>query len=287
MRKYNYRAIKPGYLTAENFKKFVKKNPFIKRIGIANNGEIFLNPQLGEIFKHAHEKGISLDALGGVNFNNVSDEILQSLVKYQVKSMCIALDGFDNQSYATYRRNGNFDTVIANIKKLNKINQAQGSQEPKLTWQYILFKHTSNIDDIRRAANMAKSLNMHFKLKRDFCGFVPENIQEIQETFGWKKSPDSYKCIQLWESPQVNWDGRFFGCCGNSATDYGGRVFNIGLAKYYRRNKLLKRTKEMLMGRAVCKESPCYGCRVYKEMATTGKYVTDEDIEFIKFRARK
>ena len=47
-----------GYLKFQDFKNFVDKYDFIKEIKLANNGEIFLNPELDEIIKYAYEKNI-------------------------------------------------------------------------------------------------------------------------------------------------------------------------------------------------------------------------------------
>src|SRR5436190_14078523 len=35
-------------------------------------------------------------------------------------------------------------------------------------------------------------------------------------------------CGQMWDAPQVNWDGKLLGCCCNNMGDYGN-VFESGL----------------------------------------------------------
>ena len=45
--------------------------------------------------------------------------------------------------------------------------------------------------------------------------------------------------MQMIKSPQINWDGRLFGCCMTYSTDWGKNVFKEGLIEsvnsdYYR-----------------------------------------------------
>jgi MoaA/NifB/PqqE/SkfB family radical SAM enzyme len=53
----------------------------------------------------------------GVNLNNVKDAQLEALVKYRVKSMKVSIDGASQETYEQYRVGGNFDKVIANVKR--------------------------------------------------------------------------------------------------------------------------------------------------------------------------
>ena len=36
-------------------------------------------------------------------------------------------------------------------------------------------------------------------------------------------------CHQLWDAPQINWDGKILGCCRNFWGDFGGNAFTEGL----------------------------------------------------------
>ncbi|MGN0929762.1 MAG: radical SAM protein, partial [Alphaproteobacteria bacterium] len=113
MRKYNSCAIGSGYVKLENFISFLDKNPFVKTLEISNNGEVFLNPHLLDMLRIAYERGVQIYC-NSVNFNKVSDEVLEGFVKYDVKMLTVAIDGACQETYVKYRRGGNFDTVINN-----------------------------------------------------------------------------------------------------------------------------------------------------------------------------
>lgn len=152
-----------GFLKFNDFKRLVNANPWIQKIELSNFGEIFLNPDICKIIAYAYEKKIALHADNGANLNNMTNETIESLVKYHFNSITCSIDGVDNESYQKYRVRGNFDTVISNIKKINDYKEKYGLQYPQLLWQYIAFGHNEHLIDAAR--KIAKELNMNFYVK--------------------------------------------------------------------------------------------------------------------------
>ena len=231
-----------GYLKFDDFKKFVDDNDFIEEIELSNNGEIFLNPELDEIIKYAHKKGIKLCANNGVNLNTVSEKTLENLVKYKFRSLVVALDGATPETYKIYRRGGDFNKVIDNIKKINYYKEKYNSELPKLTWQFILFGH--NEHEVELAKKKAKELDMEIDFKRNYAPryspvknvklvekqtgtkIVEENNEYIKVANNTKKSPI---CNMLFKSPQIDYNGILLGCCRASITNFKVNVFKEGL----------------------------------------------------------
>ena len=104
----------------------LSENPRIKEIEVSNYGEIFLNPQLLEIIKYAKQHKVTLTAKNGVNLNNVKNDVLEGLVKYNFNAIYVSLDGASNETYKQYRIGGNYDVVIGNIKKSNELCKRHG-----------------------------------------------------------------------------------------------------------------------------------------------------------------
>ena len=285
-RKYGNRGA--GYLKFTDFVKFMEMNPFVKEIALSNAGEIFLNPDLSKIIQFAHLKGVKLNAWGGVNFNSVSNEALEFLVKYKFQGFNIALDGASQEAYSWYRRNGNFDKVIDNIKKLNEYKKKYNSEFPFINWQYIIFKSNQTESEIKKAKEIAKSLNCRITFVKDWEGFIPDDEQMIEKETGlcyknaeirsdWGQKRELF-CVELWKTPQFNYDGRFFGCCANIDADFGLNVFELGVEKCLD-SKIVRKTLGMLMGGAICKESPCYDCCFYKKFVQEGNFITKDEMK--------
>ena len=62
-----HRGIGAGFLKFENFRKLLDDSPWLEEIELSNYGEIFLNPELAKMIKHAFKRGVRLTARNGVN----------------------------------------------------------------------------------------------------------------------------------------------------------------------------------------------------------------------------
>lgn len=270
-----------GYLKYDNFRRFIEKHPLIKRIELSNWGEIFLNPDLEKILAYGFAKGIDLTANGGVNFNQASDAQIEAIVKYELKSMCVSIDGANQHTYQIYRINGKIENVIKNIKRTNFYKRRYNKKFPALTWGFILFGH--NEKELPKAKRMANDLMMRFKVilngDPDYSP-IKNRDQAIAESgyASWNDQLEktgkirNHSCYQLWQSPVINWDGNLLGCARNRFGHYGN-VFTDGLGKCIKGGKY-SYAKKMLMGKApLRKDMPCAACRIFDLMVDKNIYV--------------
>jgi len=282
-----------GVLKFSDFKDIVDKNPRISKIELSNWGEIFLNKELLKIIKYAYKRNVALHA--NVNLNNVSDDVLKGLVKYKFQRITCSIDGASQETYSIYRVNGNFNQVIENIKAINKFKARYYSRFPVLIWQFVVFGH--NEHEISKARKMAEDLNMKFRAKlswedmytkpfspikdaqlvRRETGFGVATRDEFRAKYG-KEYVLRHCCLKLWDSPQINYDGRVLGCPINFWDDYGN-VLKDGLVPCLNNEKIVY-AREMLMGKRESREDiPCAQCKVYKRMKENKDWFTDKDIK--------
>ena len=263
-----------GFLSLKNFKKFIILNPNIKNIELSRRGEVFLNPEIKEIIKHAYNNGISLSASNGVNFNSVDEELLEYLVKYQFKSITISLDGASDDVYKIYRKGGDFNRVIDNIRRLNELKLKYNSEFPKLTWQFIIFGH--NEHELPLAKSLAKSLNMRFFPKLNWDpDYSPVKDKEFVLKESGLLAPDRKEfrektkreyilpCAPLWNCPQISWDGKLFGCCLNNNKSYGN-TFKKSISFLLNSNSYLN-LKCFILGDKNTSLVPCFCCNYYRK----------------------
>ncbi len=222
-----------GYLKFKDFKNFVDEYNF-KEIELANMGEIFLNPELDEIIEYAHLKNIFLTANTGVNLNTVSEKTLENLVRYKFGKLTVSLDGATGETYKIYRRGGDFDVVIDNIKKINYFKEKYNSEFPKLTWQFILFGH--NEHEIELAKERARGLNMGIKFKQNYSPkYSPiKNIKLIEAQTGLKLTQNNKNkhlinpCLAMLKTPQIGYNGDLLGCHMFFVEKFSANVFKDG-----------------------------------------------------------
>lgn len=278
-------AVGSGFLKLQDFQKLVDLNPSLERIEISNYGEIFLNPHLIEILEYAHRKGVGITIENGANLNHVREEVLEALVKYQVRMMTCSIDGASPETYRAYRVRGNFDTVIRNVEKINAFKREHQSTLPHLIWQFVIFGY--NEHQIPLAREMAEKFGMGFRLKltwddkhspirdKDFVraqlGTDVVTRAEFEAKHGQKYAAGI--CDQLWDDPQINWDGRNLGCGRNFWGDFGGNAFTDGLAETVNSERMTY-AREMLSGRQPPRDDiPCTTCEMYHAMRERSHFI--------------
>jgi len=296
---YKSKEEKRGYVHFETFKKVIDENPWIEEIELCSHGEIFLNPDLIPILKYGYEKGIYLTADVGVNLNHAKPEVLEALVMYQLKSMKVSIDGASQGTYKIYRVGGNFDNVIANVKYINQMKEKHKSIYPRLNWTYIIFGH--NEHEISKARELAKELKMSFLPKINWNpDYSPIRDRELVEkaTGFTALTPDEHLaqngeqvfymkslCFLMWHAPQINSDGRMFGCCRFMRKEFGSvNAFTDGVLESINSEEM-QYARLQLMGLVPDKgDNACSICHIYKDMVDRNQYM---DVEFVRELIRK
>jgi MoaA/NifB/PqqE/SkfB family radical SAM enzyme len=287
-----------GWLQATEFETLLEENPWVRQVELSNYGEMFLNPQIPEILRIACERNVRLTADNGVNLNRASPEALEALVRYRFHSMKCSIDGCTPGTYALYRSGGDLRKVLENIRTINRLKREYRSKYPLLTWQFIAFKH--NTHEIPAARQFATELGMDFVLKLSWDpGLAPdEGNEQLTGELG-VSSRDEYRkrfggsyvqgiCRQLWEQPQINWDGKLLGCSRNFWGDFGGNAFTEGLLPSIN-NEKITHARNMLRGKAPPREDiPCSTCDLYLNRAATGNWIASSwiPVSFIRSHLR-
>jgi hypothetical protein len=279
-----------GHLSLARFIGLLDANPGLEEVELSNYGEMFLNPALPEILRAACERGVVLHADNGVNLNLLPPDALDALIRYRFRSLTVSIDGASPETYVQYRRNGDFDRVIANIRRINDEKRRHRTGFPVLTWQFIVFGH--NEHEIAAARKLAAELGMRFRAKLSWDdGVSPiRNRELVRIALGpphvtraeyYAATGTAYSrgiCQQLWRAPVLNWDGRLTGCCRNFWGDFGVNAFDAGLETALA-SEPFGYAKQMLMGRAGPRpDIPCTTCDLYKTMQSDGRWISREEI---------
>ncbi|MEW6741341.1 MAG: radical SAM protein [Planctomycetota bacterium] len=282
-------AVRTGFLEAAHFRNLIDENPHVRTVELSNYGEIFLNPELPSILRHAHEKGVRIEATNGVNLNHAKEEALEAVVRYQMHKLNVSIDGATQETYAIYRVRGNLSTVLANVKKINAYKKQYDSPYPQLYWQFILFGH--NEHEVGQAQRMAEELGMTFfpKLNTTQAYSPVEDAQRVKELTRLPVvSREEYNarfhhsypkmCYQLWLEPQINWDGRVLGCCVNYWGEFGGNAFEDGLDTVLN-SPGLRHARKLVSGKALpTRNLPCTRCQIYWRMLRHWDWMKIEDV---------
>ncbi len=279
-------AVGSGFLRAIELQRLLDDNPDIAEIELSNYGEIFLNPELPRILEIAQAHKVAVNAHNGVNLNAVREGLLEALVTFGVRILTCSIDGATPETYRRYRVRGEFDRVIGNIRRINHYKDLHRSERPALRWQFIVFGH--NQHEVMLAKDMAEDLGMQFvpKLSWDDDLSPPDPVV-LRRLFGVasraeyrEKHGKDYMqgiCNQLWDSPQVNWDGKMLGCCRNFWGDFGANAFTGGLLESVNGERM-NYARRMVRGLAPPRDDiPCTTCDIYQGMQEAGRYLKRDD----------
>lgn len=278
-----------GFLRFADFKTFLDHNPFIRNIEMGNFGEIFLNPELVDILRLAHERQVVIEFDEGVNLNDATDEALEAVVRYQVSVIRCAIDGATQPTYEIYRAGGQLKKVFANIQKINRCKQKYQSKLPRLIYQYVIFGH--NEHEINHAKILARILRMklsfklnfrpdamsiqHPDLVRSLVGYSDRNEYLAQTGKHYMR----HLCPELWHRPQINWDGKLLGCCRNFWGVYHGNAFEHNIMDLIN-SEQISYARSMLMGKTGPRDDiPCLHCGVYHGMVEHDNWIRQEELD--------
>jgi MoaA/NifB/PqqE/SkfB family radical SAM enzyme len=274
-----------GFLKAADFRQILDNNRWLGSIELSNYGEMFLNPELLEIIKYAHERGVYLTGDNGANLNNVPEEMLEGLVKYKFHSLTCSIGGASDDTYKIYRVKGKYDVLMNSINVINHFKKKYSSDYPLLAWQFVIFGH--NEHELPRARKKAATLGMRFQPKlswnEDFSplqdvefvkketGLTIVSRKEYLERHGLPYFSET--CQQLWDYPQINWDGKVLGCCRNFWGDFGGNAFTEGLITSLGHEKI-NYARNMLSGKKPARNDiPCTTCEIYLAREAHGRWL--------------
>lgn len=215
----------------DTFKIILDKMPFLRTLDLYRSGEPFLNPELLTMIHLANQRNIKVTVSTHFSFAK-SDHFFDDLVASGLDKLVVSLDGASQKSYSRYRIGGNYDLVLANIKKLIEAKIRARSKNPIIIWQFLVNKY--NEHEIATARKIAENLNISLELRPISLAdnepdvkhepfsiedrkkeWLPENDDYISDCYkGEYCYPLSDKpCAQLFTRVIVLADGKILPCC--------------------------------------------------------------------------
>ena len=142
-------------LRVEEFSEFCDEfGPFAVGIALFRDGEPLLHHRFPEFVVLA--KSYLLQTLISTNLSVRLD--VDALVASGLDRLVAAIDGASPASYSRYRRGGNFDLVIDNLRAIVRARRAQSTNKPWLVWQFLAFEH--NAHEIEVAHALARDIGV-------------------------------------------------------------------------------------------------------------------------------
>lgn len=185
-------------------------------------GEPFLNKQLLEMIRKAHQKGVYTATSTNAHF--FDPETAEKTVQSGLDRCIISIDGTTQDVYQQYRKEGNLSQVIEGTKNLIQARKKLQSTTPTIIFQFLVVgPNEHQMEEVVQLANSLGVDEVKFKTAQIYdyqhgSPLIPKN-----EKFSrYRKNKDgSYSikntlinhCWRLWHSAVITWDGWVVPCC--------------------------------------------------------------------------
>ena len=155
------RTRQAGMLDFENFTRVVDEaGPSLTRIDFFNYGEAFLHKRAVEMCEYIKTRFPDIYLYTSTNGLAFTEEQVRRLVRSGIDEVTFSIDGATAESYVKYRRRGDFDKAIRNLRFAAEEKRAAGRDIPFINWRYILFTHNDSDAEMQRAREMAAEIGV-------------------------------------------------------------------------------------------------------------------------------
>ena len=155
------RTRQAGMLDFELFKRVVDEaGPSLGRIDFFNYGEAFLHKRAVEMCEYIKSRFPHIYLYTSTNGLAFSEEQVRRLVRSGIDEVTFSIDGATAESYVKYRRRGDFEKALRNLRLAADEKRAGGRDVPFLNWRYILFTHNDSDQEMQLARETALSIGI-------------------------------------------------------------------------------------------------------------------------------
>ena len=270
------RTASKGLLPYETFAKILDQlSRDLITIRLYNWGEPLLNKELVRMCELAYRRRVSIKISS--HLNDLTPELAEGLLRAKVKKIYISADGATPESYAIYRRGGNFEKVMSNIRMLVAKKRELGNSFTRLIWLFHVFSH--NEHEVPIARELAEELGIKLQLnvaRTDMGKEIFETAEQALERDGhWLPVNDEYcaydreaqsaqrevMCHLPWKDTAINWDGQVMACCSVYSEEHAyGNIHDSSFLEIWN-NELYVDARREILGHSDTRDTICKTCK--------------------------
>jgi MoaA/NifB/PqqE/SkfB family radical SAM enzyme len=178
-----------GTLTEDRFSALLRAcAPWAVGIYFCDYGEPLLNLNTPKLIRQAKQYLLSTALSTSLSVRRFDAE---AYVESGLDFMVLSIDGATQPVYERFRRNGNLELVLENVRRLVSAKRKLGKRTPVLSWNFLAFEH--NVHEIPEARRMARRLGVNqfrvvnpFAVSWDEPDIQPARIAGRVHRFDWQ-----------------------------------------------------------------------------------------------------
>jgi hypothetical protein len=155
------RTRKAGMLDFDLFRRVVDDaGPSLVRIDFFNYGEAFLHKRAIEMCEYIKSRFPQIYLYTSTNGLAFNEDQVRRLVHSGIDEVTFSIDGATQASYVVYRKRGNLDKALANLRAAVDEKQRAARDVPFINWRYILFGHNDSDAEMQLARTIAADVGV-------------------------------------------------------------------------------------------------------------------------------
>lgn len=205
----------------------VKKSVFY--INYYFQGEPFLHPQFLDLIRAAKKEKIYTATSTNAHF--IDHKKAAEIVASGLDRLIISIDGLTQETYESYRINGQLSKVLSGSKALVAAKREANSKTPFLIFQFLVVKaNEGQMSQLQQLADEIGIDEIRFKSAQvyDFKNgnpLIPSDerysryIRQLDGTYRMKYIGMNH-CWRMWSSSVITFDGKIVPCCFDKDADH-------------------------------------------------------------------
>lgn len=234
--------------------------PSVSYLTFYFQGEPYLNPDFLEMVRHSVSRKIYTATSTNAHF--LDDENARKTVESGLSRLIISIDGATQDTYVSYRKEGNLDKVLEGTRNIVKWKKKLKSHTPMIVWQFLVV--APNEHEIPVIQKMAKEYDVDKVALKTAQIYDYENgnplIPTDEKYSRYRKiSSGKYEiknklldhCWKMWSSCVITWDGKVIPCCFDKDAHYTlGNARHESFQKIWHSPAYQEFRKTLLKGRS-------------------------------------
>jgi pyruvate-formate lyase-activating enzyme len=209
-----------GTLSEPRFSSLLKRyGPYAIAVHFYNYGEPLLNLHTPQLIHAAKTFLLRTTISTTLSLRRFDPE---AYVGSGLDFMALSIDGATQPVYQRFRRNGDLELALENLRKLVDAKRRLRKQYPVLAWNFLAFEH--NVHEIPRAAAMARDLGVNlfrvvepFDVSWDDPEIRPAALKpgiagvtqfDRPTQTNWNPFPDSLPASDILEAYETPWSAQ-------------------------------------------------------------------------------
>jgi MoaA/NifB/PqqE/SkfB family radical SAM enzyme len=148
----------PGHARLHLFEQLMEEvGDYVFFVDLYNWGEPLLNLHLEEMIEAASRKNVTTYVSTNLSMPLPAARI-ERLVASGLGELICSLDGASPETYAVYRRQGDFELALSNMRRIVEAKRRLGVTRPAIVWRFYVFRF--NEHEVERARALAAEIGV-------------------------------------------------------------------------------------------------------------------------------